>query len=278
MSDTPPMPPPNTNTSDLPEGSLTFYVTSDVPFDTAGELQLMKNLEDISMVADFIVHLGNIQNASTTGCNPHRYGEVAEILEDSPLTVFMVPGEEDWCNCPDQDEAWDAWYENFVSFDEKFEQDFGVTRQYDYQENFAFHDSGVLFVAVHEVNGRLYDPEELRLRNQANLRWVADNGNRYRSGIRAMIIFANGRPLLESNDDFYAPLGDFLHNFKVPTAYVHANDGNGEEEMMYQLFEYGGMEHVIAIQTSKGETRAPLRINVGFSETFFHSFSIPAFK
>jgi hypothetical protein len=218
-------------------------------------------------VADFIVHLGNIQNATTTGCNPHRYGEVAEILEQSPVTVFMVPGEEDWSNCPDQDLAWDAWYDSFVAFDDQFDSGLEVTRQSKYEENFAFVDSEVLFVGVHEVNGRLYNPSELRLRNQANFRWIVENGNKYRSGIRAMIIFANGRPLNESNDDFYEPLGDFLYMFGVPTAYIHANDGNGEEEMMYKLFDYSGMDHVIAIQTSKGETRSPLRINVGFDET-----------
>ena len=107
-----------------PEGeeALTFYITSDVPFDSDEEKKLAKELTKLSKRADFLVHLGSIQDPEVTQCEPEQYEKVAKILLESPVPVFVVPGEQDWPNCPDQDEAWYHWLDNFLKFETNFDK------------------------------------------------------------------------------------------------------------------------------------------------------------
>ena len=95
-------------------------VTSDVPIKSPDEHQLVEDLKGLSSTAEFLVHLGNIQNASLTNCEAERYEEVADVFMESPVPVFVLPGEEDWNNCPDQDDGWYAWVDNFMKFDRNF--------------------------------------------------------------------------------------------------------------------------------------------------------------
>lgn len=250
------------------EEAITFYVTSDVPSTVEEEDLLANELTTLSTRADFLVHLGNIQDSEVTMCGPDQYAKVADILWESPVPVFVVPGEEDWANCPSQEDAWYYWVDNFLEFDTYFDKDFPMMRQENYLENFAFVDRGVLFIGIHETNGRIDDWQELQARNLANVEWIEGMTNQYSDDIRALVIFANGRPLLETNNLFYEGLSNVLFKLNwLPIAYIHANDYNGGEELTYKPYDIDGMEHVIAIQTSSGETHEPLRIHIGWDET-----------
>ena len=99
--------------------ALTFYVTSDVPYASAEQDVLAEHLQTMHD-ADFFVHLGNIQEARRSLCRRHRYQSVAALLRTAPLPTFVLPGQEDWPNCPDQDEAWEYWKESFLEFDDFF--------------------------------------------------------------------------------------------------------------------------------------------------------------
>lgn len=88
----------------------------------------------------------------------------------------------------------------------------------------------------------------------------------FKEDARAMVIMANGRPGLKANDPFYLGMGEFLYENKIHTAYVHANDHSGGKEIMYTPFDIDGMEHVIAIQVSRGEDHPPIRITVGYDD------------
>lgn len=104
------------------EEAITFYVTSDTPWNGDQEKALAKNLAKVSTQAHFLVHLGSIQDPDVTQCEPEHYETVADIMMKSPVPVFIVPGQEDWNNCPDQDEGWNNWRENFMEFDDYFDK------------------------------------------------------------------------------------------------------------------------------------------------------------
>lgn len=248
------------------ENSVTFYVTSDVPLHSVRDDAFMEDLNDLSWTAEFLVHLGDIQLAENTQCKAERYTEVAAILKRCPILVLVVPGEEDWANCPDQQEAWGHWVDNFLQFEKFQNHDLEIVRMDDQRENFAFLSKGVLFVGLHETNGRIDDIDELRRRNSMNVDWVKTAYEIYGTDARALVLFANGRPAIRENDSFYIGIGDFLFDNKIPTAYIHANHANGKE-LKYHPYEIDGMEHVVAIQSSLGENHEPLRINVGFDAT-----------
>jgi hypothetical protein len=108
------------STSPDGEEALTFYVTSDIPFSGQEEQLLSQHLKSLDKRGKFFVHLGNIQDITRTSCSKYQYENVADILMESPLPVFVLPGQEDWTNCPDQDRAWLNWSENFLEFDDYF--------------------------------------------------------------------------------------------------------------------------------------------------------------
>lgn len=104
------------------EEAVTFYITSDSPLDSDEEKTLANQLTKLSKRADFLVHLGNIQDSDVTQCASDQYEKVSNILLESPVPVYIVPGEEDWPNCPDQDQGWYNWVDNFGLFDTNFDK------------------------------------------------------------------------------------------------------------------------------------------------------------
>jgi len=137
-----------------------------------------------------------------------------------------------------------------------------------FRENFAFVDREILFIGVHEVNGRIDDLAELQARNTGNVRWIEAMANTFGDDVRAMVIFGNGRPFLQENNNFYMGMANVLYQLNyLPTAYIHANDGDGDDSLVYKPYDIEGMDHVVAIQSSRGALSEPLRIHIGWDET-----------
>lgn len=253
-------------------GSVTFYVTSDAPYNTEEEVKLKHDLAAVSQITSFAVHLGNIQDPALTKCNSTNYSKVATLIENSsPVTVFVVPGEEDWNNCPDPAAAWDSWEQNFDIFDTRWEdtpnaQEFTVFRQKDQLENWAFLHEGVLFVGVHVVNGKVPDQAEFDERNNRNYRWVMGMCKEHNEVIRAVVIFGNAKPGYAPNVRFFAPLELFWKTYDKPALYVHASTGKGDTG---QYKPYSDLPHVMALQVENSIKNPPLKINVGFGDEPF---------
>ena len=140
-------------------------------------------------------------------------------------------------------------------------------REQNFRENFAFVERQILFIGVHETNGRIDDAQELNQRNARNVAWIDAMINTFEDDYRAIVIFANGRPLRKENNNFYMGMANVLYPLNpMPVAYIHANDDDGDGTVTYQPFHMDGMEHVQAIQSSRGGTHSPLRIHVGWDD------------
>jgi hypothetical protein len=249
-------------------GSVTFYVTSNVPYSATEEEKIIKDLTSISTLGDpFLVHLGNIQESRVTLCQSSRYSDVAEMLQNSPMPTFVLPGEEDWSNCPDPNAAWDSWFDAFSYFDANFEKPFDVQRRVDLEENFAFVNQGVLFIGVHVVNGRIVDEIGQEARNAANFDWIFKRVNENQNDIRAIVVFGNARPGHPQNEDFFTKTVSFLDVFRLPSVYIHGNSGDGGGVEQYSPFDKS--KNVVAVQAQIGGQAPPLRINVGFGKRPF---------
>lgn len=245
----------------LNEKSATFYVTADVPYDAREEDKIIRDLETIPVTGDFLVHLGNIQDASVTLCPQQAYISAQAILRSSPIPVFTLPGPNDWNNCPDPDIAFNDWTHQLGDFANRFfDRRFSVTSQATNQENFAFVQKEVLFIGLHLVGGRKHDETEWRQRHAKNARWVQDQlSNVEGDTYRAVILFANARPSSQ-HDDFFEEVFDNINKIKKPVAYIHANGGNGKFET-YKPFKQSPM--LTAVQIQSGGSSPPLRIAVG---------------
>jgi hypothetical protein len=255
---------------------LSFFATSDVPYTSSDRDKFKSDLAKLNPDdSSFLIHLGNIQKASESKCAPEVYPEVAGLfLNSSRITTFVIPGQEDWANCPDQDAAWDAWEGSFSHFSQRFRRKFPVYHQTTRTENIAFLSSGVYFVGIHVVAGSPYssnnDPNERAFRNGENIVWIKKMVSLEAGNATAVVIFGNAKPNGEDNQSFFNSMAIFLKQVGLPTLYVHASDvattGDGSQ-WLYQPFSSAG--NVLALQVPQGGSNPPVRISVGAgSKTF----------
>jgi hypothetical protein len=266
--------------------SVTFYVTADIPLLRNDESKLYKNLQSLGDQGKFIVHVGNIQMAAQTQCDEERYSQISDMLQkSSPKTVFIVPGTEDWNQCPDPMSSWETWKESFMFFSENFVKDDAANDSERTQnkdgietyhmkeqlENWAFVESGVLFMGVHAIGGIIRNETEFATRNYNNYQWIRGMASTHLADIRALVLFGNVRPGTEQNSDFFGPLSDLLKSDKyinLPSLYVHGySERATEDKQLYQPFL--NVPNLMAYSYMKGSETPLTRMNVGFGATPF---------
>lgn len=240
----------------------TFYVMADVPYDAEEGTKLSRDLEALPGDADFVIHLGNIQDASVNLCSEFGYEEASAVLQDSPAPVFMLPGEHDWNNCPDPTKAWEHWTTNFMKFERNFYPPFTVLRQSDQIENFSFLYDGVLFIGLHLVGGRIPDKDKWEDQLKNNVDWVEENFNSIFNAedYRAVVLMGNARPSNQQRG-FFNEVVNILRSNGKPTIYIHANPEGASKFAMYKPFPDAA--NLDAVQLEDGGRSPPLRVSVG---------------
>ena len=259
---------------------VAFYVTANLPFTSEEISQMENNFATVSESdALFLVHLGNIHNSDVTACENTIYTRVADLMEDaSTLPIFILPGEEDWNDCEDPEEAWDAWISTFELYNQRWDmttaadgEALTVFREKNQLENWAFVVKGVLFVGVHVVNGIVPDSNEFRQRNKLNMQWVKGMSKHHEAAIRAVVVCGNAQPGHNTNAGFFSTVDLFWRNFTKPTLYVHTTGINTENSATaakyYQPFK--DLTNVWAAQIEKTSDNLPIRIEVGLGDNPF---------
>lgn len=248
------------------DNHLNIFVTSDVPFATVEQKKFIRDLDMIRNQADFLFHLGNIQNVSLTGCDLPPYVELSAMLQESKIPSFIVPGENDWANCPDPQAAFERWSNTFVNFPHRAGR-IEIDYQQNRMENFAFQDKGVLFIGLHVIGGRPTSYDEFGSRMNDNLAWMKAMYNVYSEDISGIVIFGNAAPGLLQLKEFFDSMSSFLGPTGKPTLYVHSNSGTGVVNI-YRPFTYSNL---VAVQAPMGGKQPPLKITIGSGK---HVFSI----
>jgi hypothetical protein len=245
---------------------VTFYVTSDVPYTNESEEHLGKHLRNLPGDAEFVVHLGNIQDATTTMCPSTRYSDVASILVKSPVPMLTIPGAHDWILCPKPEKSLDHWRESFVNLEDQWKHPLPVNRQTEQPENFGFVYNGVLFLGLNLVTGPVWDEDEWATMQMNNIRFMYGMVNANKDNIRSVILLGNARPSPQQ-DVFFKGVQEMVDNTaNVPVAYIHANPGNGEVE---QYVPFADNKNILGVQVESGSLNRPLRVNVGFGQRPF---------
>jgi hypothetical protein len=241
----------------------TFYVMADVPYDSDEETKLTRDVEGLPGDATFVIHLGNIQDASVTLCPEYAYEDASAVLKTSPAPVFMLPGENDWNNCPDPSKSWDDWSANFMDFDSYFKPDWTVLHQSDKKENFSFWYNGIIFIGLHLVGGRIHDQDEWNSRQAMNVDWLGENIHTiYKSDdYRAVVLLGNARPSSQQRSFFNEALGE-IRQMGKPVVYIHANAGDVADFTEYK--PYDDVDNLMAVQVEQGGRSPPLRVTVDF--------------
>jgi len=270
---------------------VTFYATSNTPFGYGtSEQQLVQDLATIPADAEFVAHLGNLQDADSGMCPPSRMSEVANLLHGQSQTnvpIFVVPGAHDWIKCPNQMSAWARWIAAFGNFEQTNSLVPGgalaagaagaFDRPKSIPEIFSKLHHGVLVFGLHLVSGTVTegDGPEIKARGDQKMSiYVRGTLSRLAGQYRAVVMLGNARPGPQQRP-FFDSIREDLNNAKVPTAYIHSHSGFGAtEHYPYGRGKKSGKDDVlgsmVAIQAASGEAnQAPLKITVGFGKQPF---------
>jgi len=246
---------------------VTFYVTSDVPYNNAEENVLSRDLSRLPDDAEFVVHLGDIGVAATTSCAESMYEDASYILKSSSRApVFVLPGNQDWNECPNPDAAFDNWMQYFHRFEDNFSHRFAVTRQLGREENFSFLHNGVLFVGLNLVDGTVPDQTEWNVRHQECVQWAEQALNDFGPDeYRAVVLLGHARPTALLGDFFWPIIND-INEINKPVLYVHGNAMQGWT--VYKPFS--DASRLKAVELEKGGKSPPVKIRVGMGADPFN--------
>ena len=266
--------PSNRPTNDLPQyDTFSFYVLGDAPYTEAEEFLLRQQLSDISnSVTDedmFLLHVGDLMRARTTHCARRNYQFIEDVFtQELPnLPVFLIPGDNDWNDCPDPDLAWQYWEDHFMAFERNY---MGVRpylpfveRQPERQENFGFVLNGVLIIGLNQVAG--IDDIGYEERLDHNIMWIDEQVNKYQdemaSGtrIRLCIIFAHS----SKGARVFRHAQRMLSGYSVPTLVLkgdgHTFDVSNNLRDVGQNF---GWDLFKVVQVARGGMAPPMRITI----------------
>jgi predicted phosphodiesterase len=110
------------------EKEINFLVMADSPYTNKDFLLKEKELKDIPESAKFIIHLGDIK-VNNSDCTENLYKDFKELLKQSPIPVFIVPGDNDYILCKDPSQAKQFWDQYIFEFEKNWKLDFPVKRQ-----------------------------------------------------------------------------------------------------------------------------------------------------
>jgi hypothetical protein len=205
----------------LPEGTgkvlVTFSAMGDVPYEQWENDLLVKHVREIPPQSEFVIHLGDIQkNQKEVPCGEAKYELVAKILSRAPRPVFVIPGDNEYNDCINPDEAWDYWLKHLMRFDQRWQNSFRVFRQLEREENFAFIDNGVLFVSIFLVSGRVHDKEEWSRRHEQDMQWIETTMRVFKDRVKCAVIFSHAFPTAALHPGCAARISSATSTFGKP--------------------------------------------------------------
>src|SRR4051812_35801803 len=203
---------------------VTFSAMGDVPYKAWEDELLVKQVRKIPRESEFVVHVGDIQeNQHEKGCNEEKFIKVEKILSRSPRPLFMIPGDNEYNDCLNIDEAWGWWVKHFMRFDQRWQHRFRVFRQLEREENFAFVDNGVLFVSIFLVSVRIQDKEEWKRRHDQDMQWVAQTMRVFKDQVGSAVIFSHAFPTTALHPGCFDRLSEAGKFFEKPVLYLQGD-------------------------------------------------------
>ena len=227
---------------------ITFTAIGDIPYGSS-EIQVFEDHvadHNVFSPSDFLVHVGDIKSGSSS-CVESHYVTAAEILRGLAVPAYIVPGDNEWNDCSNPDQAWAFWEEHLLGL----EQDFcGVPADFEAQsvrpENFAFTSKGVLFIGLNLVGGSVHDSSEWTTRLNQNADFVNQQLAQHGAQVRAMVVFGQAGPS-SNRATFFNRFVTAAAGFGKPVLYVH---GDGHSWIQDRPFS---LQSILRVQVPQGD-------------------------
>jgi hypothetical protein len=237
-----------------PQARIVFSAMGDVPYALEEDELLPRQIAELPEESEFVVHLGDIKTGRSP-CDEAVYVKVSSMLAKSVPRLFIIPGDNEWNDCPDPDAAWELWEKYFQRFDERWPHSFGVFRQLEREENFSFLRGGVLFIGLNLVGGRVHDADEWKRRHAENLEWTRRNLRRFGDQAASVVVFGHAKPN-RKHDDFFTPFVEDAARFEKPILYLH---GDGHRWIHDRPFD---AKNILRVQVDQGGIAPPVLITI----------------
>jgi hypothetical protein len=257
---------------------VSFCALGDIPYSPPQEGKLRDQLADLPSSCDFVVHVGDIMKAHRTGCQYSAYTTVDNILRTSPRPLFLLPGDNDMMQCPDQRSAWNNWKAHFYDYDRHFdnvETTLKINRQTERNENFSFLHMGVLFVGINHVAGdNIVDLEGWIQQDLDNLLWMKQNLYVYGDAARSLVFFTHAIKI-HRHYDFFVPFLDLIATSTFgsdnkPILMLHGDGHVWEYEPKWNgvkgKFQNLKVKNILRVQVARGGLAPPVKVTIGFDE------------
>ncbi|MCG8606506.1 IPT/TIG domain-containing protein, partial [bacterium] len=235
---------------------LVFTVFGDIPYGDDELPTLMDHVANHNLYSpsEFVIHIGDLKKDGAS-CEEIKYQQVFDELLNFEVPTFVLPGDNEWNDCSDVDEAWSFWSKYFIDLETNFCLTSLVSRQTVRPENFAFVQKGVLIVGLNLVGGEVHDQAEWDLRLQQNADWIRQQFEEQGSSVRAAVVFGHAGPG-SNRDAFFSQFSEVAGAFGKPVLYAH---GNGHSWRTSDPFPE---ENITRVQVDKAARSLPVQVTV----------------
>lgn len=260
---TPPTLAPTLSNPNLDTSEARFYVIGDVPYTTEERKLLESQVLDLKNDAEYLFHVGDLRSAQgSPKCKEKEYQQIADILKQSAAPVFVIPGDNDWNDCPNHEEGFNFWKTQFVNFEENWSLPFTVSRDSTHPENFYFIYKQVLYIGVNLVGRSIFSNDEWSDRLDYKYHWVKDLiiDHIMEGQEAASVVLVSHAFPTDDHDPFFVPLKKFNKDTlekKIPILYV-----NGDKHIFEFENKYLGHANVHRLGVNAKARDPPLQISV----------------
>jgi len=142
------------------------------------------------------------------------------------IPTFIVPGDNEYNDCPDADEAFTYWNKYFLHFHENWKIPYDISYQNVRKENFTWLTESVLFIGLNLLGGRIHDASEWKTRLIQNSEWVSELIDQNKDKANAIVVFGHAN-VTDFSPEKYKLFTDVFRKkaeeFGKPVLYLHGD-------------------------------------------------------
>jgi hypothetical protein len=240
------------------DGTLVFSVMGDVPRSSSEDTLLQRQIAAHNKYSksEFMFHVGDIKTGSAP-CDEAVFIKVSGYLKALNVPTFIVPGDNEWNDCINPDEAWAFWTKYFMKFEDNWVTHPPVEHQIGFEENFSWISKDVLLIGINLVGGRIHDQDIWNKMLNNSALWVDEQLRKKGNMVKAAVIFAQAKPK-EKHTLFMDTFIKSAKNFTKPLLFIH---GDGH----VWLYDNPWLApNLVRIQVDQGGIALPVEIRVNF--------------
>ena len=234
-----------------------FCVIADTPYNPSQRTELKAQLNNLASDCEFLVHLGDIKSGQTS-CIEYIYQDMRSMLLRSHAPSFIVPGDNEWNDCPQDQisDGWTFWNRHLLGIVDSWNHGFNIIRLHNRPENVYFVHKRTLFIMLNLPGGQIIDGWDSRQSDLAQFT-IGALANRVPNEADGVVIMGHAHPY-SKHDSYFNPVFNFISNNMpdIPFLYIHG-DGHAWE---YER-RFGGVR-MLRIQTVGGTSELPLKMIV----------------